>query len=159
MNCHPRSRASAAPALLLTLALVGTAATACGSDDPATPTSTLVPTCSAGPTEPVTLEGKQDIFDLGDLAAPISATTENGYIVIEARSNGSIEDLAIAFQDVVTGAGFDISGNDAEGDEAEVIFAKGDVAAGQVRLTESDCAGYVDIKISVLDDPAVLPSS
>jgi hypothetical protein len=145
--------------MLLTLAVVATAASACGGDDDATPTSTLIPTCSAGPTEPVTLEGKQDIFDLGDLAAPISATTENGYVVIEARSNGSIEDLAIAFQDVVTGAGFDISGTDAEGDEAEVFFAKGDTAAGQVKMNESDCDGYVDIKISVLDDPAVLPSS
>jgi hypothetical protein len=57
----------------------------------------------------------------------------------------------------VTNAGFDIAGSDDEGFEAEVFFARGDVAAGQVVLTESACPGLVDVKISVLDHPAVFP--
>jgi len=77
--------------------------------------------------------------------------------VISARAAGEIPELAIAFQHVVTDAGFNIAGTDDEGFEAEVFFARGNNAAGQVVLSESACLGFVEVKISVLDDPAVLP--
>lgn len=142
---------------MLALALVGTAATACGVDVGSTPQPLLTPECTPGPTEPVTLEGREAIFDLDDIAVVSGAVTENGYIVIDARSTDPIQDLAIEFVQVVTDAGFDVAGTDNEGVEAEVFFQRGDIAAGVVRMTESTCAGYVDIEISVLDDPAVLP--
>jgi len=106
---------------------------------------------------PVVLEGKVAAFDLSDLAEPTEVVTRDGYLEISARADGEIPELAIAFQQVVTDAGFDIAGTDDEGFEAEVFFARGNIAAGQVVLSESACPGLVEVKISVLDDPAVLP--
>jgi hypothetical protein len=106
---------------------------------------------------PLVLEGKAAAFELSDLAEPTDVVERDGYLVISARAAGEIPELAIAFQHVVTDAGFDIAGTDDEGFEAEVFFARGNIAAGQVVLSESACPGLVEVKISVLDDPAVLP--
>lgn len=111
--------------------------------------------CDAAPIE---LEGTAAIFDLTDVAEPIASTTEDGYVIIDARSDHPLEELVIEFVDVVGEAGFDQAGSEDEGFEGEVFFSSGDVAAGQVKLTESDCDGLVDVRISVLDDPAVLPT-
>lgn len=143
---------------MLTLALVGATGTACGGDDDAGPASTLIPVCTPGPTEAVALEGKSAVFDLTGIADPIGAATEDGYIVINARAAGTIEDLATKFMQMVTDAGFDVAGSEQDEADGEVFLAKGDVAAGQIRMRESDCAGFVDVTISVLDDPAVFPS-
>ena len=137
--------------------MAGTICTACGGDATPTPALSYGPTCTPMPSEPVVLEGNAAAFDLAGLAEPTGVVTADGYLVINARADGKITDLAIAFQQVVTNAGFDIAGSDDEGFEAEVFFARGDVAAGQVVLTESPCPGLVDVKISVLDHPAVFP--
>lgn len=136
--------------------MTGLGCVACGDDEPAL-TSQTGPTCTPMPSDPMALEGKAAVFDLEGLAAPTGVVIADGYLVINARADGKITDLAIEFQHMVTEAGFDVAGSDDEGFEAEVFFAKGDVAAGQVVLTESVCAGLVDVKISVLDDPAVFP--
>lgn len=111
------------------------------------------------PSEPVVLEGPAAMFDLTGAAEPIRYVSQDGYLVINARSDVNIPDLAIKFIDILGRAGFDIAGSDDEGFEAEVFFARGNIAAGMVVLTESACPGLVDVRISVLDDPAVLPDS
>jgi hypothetical protein len=97
------------------------------------------------------------VFDLSGVAVPTRVVLEDNFFVINAVAEGRVSDLAITFVDVVQEAGFDLAGSDDEGFEAEVFFAVGQVGAGQVVLTESACAGQVDVRITVLDDPAVLP--
>lgn len=147
------------PHPVLTTVLVALAATcsACGGGDEPTADDGPAPGCTPMPTEPVVLSGDAARFDLTGVAEPTRYVSEQGYLVINARSERGISDLGLAFVDVVTGAGFDIAGLDDEGFEAEVFFSQGDVAAGMVVLTESPCPGFTDVRISVLDDPAVLP--
>ena len=115
--------------------------------------------CVTPPNPPPTLTGPAALFDLDGIADVIKQGEDSGSVTIDALADGPITQLAIDFQDVVTNAGFQISGNDAEADEAEVFFNQGDIGAGQVRLRNSDCAGKVDVHITVLDDPSVLPTS
>jgi len=150
-----RSRPSAAPTLLVALAALGCAGCGGGQDLPRG--SSPVPVCTPLPSVSLVLEGKAAVFELSDLAEPTDVVERDGYLVISARAAGEIPELAIAFQHVVTDAGFDIAGTDDEGFEAEVFFARGNTAAGQVVLSESACPGLVEVRISVLDDPAVLP--
>ena len=142
---------------MVVLALAAGLCTACG-DDPEETDADAGATPSNCDAEPIELEGEAAKFDMGDLAEPISTSTDAGYLVINARSDHAISDLVIEFADVVTEAGFDQAGSEDEGFEGEVFFSRGDVAAGMVKFTESDCPGLVDVKISVLDDPAVLPT-
>lgn len=141
--------------------LVAAVCAACGGgeapgadeiDEPAE----VVPGCTPAPSEPVELTGDAARFDLTGLAEPLRFVSEEGYLVINARSDHQLSELGLEFVDVVTAAGFDIAGLDDEGFEAEVFFSAGDVAAGMVVLTESACPGLVDVRITVLDDPAVL---
>jgi hypothetical protein len=149
------ARRAIAPQGLLAIALVGATCAACANGDPGA--ATTQPACTPVPTVPVVLEGHAAAFDLSDVAEPIAVATTNGYLAIDARSTGAIPDLTIEFQQMLDDAGFDIAGSDDEGFEAEVFFARENVAAGQVVLTQSTCAGLVDVKITVLDHPAVFP--
>ncbi len=139
------------------MALSAALCTACGDDPDETDADAGSTAADCDPT-PVELTGDAARFDLGDLAVPTGSFSEDGYLVINARSDHAISDLVIEFADVVAAAGFDQAGSEDEGFEGEVFFSRGDVAAGLVKFTESDCPGLVDVKISVLDDPAVLPT-
>ena len=141
----------------LTLVLAGVGCAACGTGQVVAPGSSATPTCTPMPSEPAVLEGKVAVFDLTGVADLITVVNHDGYFVIDARAEGEITDLTIAFQQVVSDAGFNVAGSDDEGFEAEVFFARGNVAAGQIVLTESPCPGLVDVEISVLDHPAVFP--
>jgi hypothetical protein len=149
------------PLLPAALAIVAASCVGCGGDQTLPPDRGLGPTCTPMPSDPVVLEGNAAAFDLTGLAEPTGVGSEHGYLVINARADGMITDLAIEFQQMLMDGGFDIAGSDDEGFEAEVFFARetvqGSVAAGQVVLTESACTGLVDVKISVLDHPAVFP--
>lgn len=130
-----------------------------GCTSSAEPSSIATPTaaCTPAPTPAPTLTGPLAAFDLTGVATTTGVSTKDGFLVITARAEGSVQDLAIAFIGVVEEAGFDVAGSDDEGFEAEVFFAAGQVAAGQVILTESSCPGVVDVRITLLDDAAVLP--
>jgi hypothetical protein len=147
-------------------ALVGaTLVAGCSSDDDdaaesdESPTAATSEACTPAPTPAVTPTGAAAAFDLDGLAVPIESFEDDGYFVVRAQAEGSVPDLALQFMSVVEEAGYDVAGSDDEGFEAEVFFSSGQVAAGQVVLTESDCEGVVDVRISLLDDPAVLPDA
>jgi len=156
MDPRARRRASRAPAVGLALLVVGLS-TACGGGSGVVGGPSTAPVCTPMPSESLVLEGKVAAFDLTGVAEPLAVVNQNGYFVIDARADGKITDLTIDFQRVVSDAGFDVAGSDDEGFEAEVFFARGNVAAGQIFLRESACPGLVDVKISVLDDSAVFP--
>ena len=104
------------------------------------------------------LEGKAAVFDLEGLAAPTGVVIADGYLVINARADGKITDLAIEFQHMVTEAGFDVAGSDDEGFEAEVFFAQRRRGRGAGRADRvASAQASSTCKISVLDDPAVFP--
>lgn len=139
-------------------ALALLAAAGCSGDATPKSTATGTATCAEAPTPAPALTGALAAFDLTGVATPIGVTTEDGFLVLTARAEGSVQDLTTEFLAVVEEAGFDVAGSDDEGFEAEVFFAAGKVAAGQVILTSSSCPGAVDVRITLLDDPAVLPS-
>lgn len=143
--------ASVALTVATILCLAGCSAAGTVSDTATTPA------CTEAPTPGPALTGPLATFDLTGVATTTSVSTDDGYFVVTARAEGSIQDLTIDFLAVVEGAGYDVAGSDDEGVEAEVFFANGQVAAGQVVLRQSSCPGVVDVRITLLDDPAVLP--
>jgi hypothetical protein len=157
MRRETRSRSDTSAALLLAAVIIGVAGVSCGGGGQRPTGVGTSPTCTPMPAEPVTLEGKVAVFDVTGIAEPISVVSQNGYIVVDLRSEREIPDLTIAFQQMILDAGFKVAGSDDEGFEAEVFFARGNVAAGQIILKTSPCPGAVDVEISVLDHPAVFP--
>lgn len=156
MSARREGLANVGGLALPAVALVLLAATGCSSDlAPRSAVSTAV-NCTDAPTPAPTVAGALSRFDFTGVATPTSVSTEGGFFVITARAEGEIQELAIAFMAVVEEAGYQVAGSDGEAFEAEVFFAAGDVAAGQVVLTQSPCTGVVDVRVTLLDDPAVL---
>ena len=73
---------------------------------------------------------------------------------VDAVSAKPLDELTVLIQDAVTAAGYRPAGMDNEGDEAEVFFNSGSVAAGQARVEESECDGQWDIELVLLDRDA-----
>jgi hypothetical protein len=73
---------------------------------------------------------------------------------VEAFSDKPLEELTVLVQDAVTAAGYQPAGMDNEGDEAEVFFQSGSLAAGQARIEESGCEGQWEIELVLLDRDA-----
>jgi hypothetical protein len=75
-------------------------------------------------------------------------------VEVEAFSDKPLEELTVLVQDAVTAAGYQPAGMDNEGDEAEVFFQSGSLAAGQARIEESGCEGQWEIELVLLDRDA-----
>jgi hypothetical protein len=81
-----------------------------------------------------------------------------GHITMQAVSAIPIDELTVNIQDAVAAAGYRPAGMDNEGFEAEVFFTSGTLAAGQALVRRSDCEGWWDIEL-VLIDPAAAPTT
>lgn len=81
-----------------------------------------------------------------------------GNLTVQAVATKPLDELTVLIQDAVTAAGYQPSGMDNEGDEAEVFFNSGSFAAGQANVREGACEGQWNIEL-VLIDPKTVPSS
>lgn len=79
-----------------------------------------------------------------------------GHINVKAVSTQPLDEVTVAIQDAVTGAGYRPAGMDNEGFEAEVFFTAGTYAAGQAVVRAGDCEGQWEIDL-VLVDTTQLP--
>lgn len=75
-------------------------------------------------------------------------------VEVKAVSEKPLDELTVLIQDAVTAAGYQPAGMDNEGDEAEVFFQSGSLAAGQARVEESGCEGQWEIELVLLDRDA-----
>jgi hypothetical protein len=78
---------------------------------------------------------------------------DGDHVEVEAVSSKPLDEVTVLIQDAVAAAGYRPAGMDNEGDEAEVFFTTGSLAAGQGRVEESDCDGRWDIELVLLDRP------
>ena len=95
-------------------------------------------------------------FDRIGTVTDVEKTGTN--ITMRAVSTKPLDELTVLIQDAVTAAGYRPAGMDNEGDEAEVFFTSGSVAAGQAVVREGQCEGQWTIEL-VLIDPKTVPSS
>lgn len=79
---------------------------------------------------------------------------EEPNVELEAVSTKPLDELTVLIQDAVTATGYQPAGMDNEGDEAEVFFQSGSLAAGQARIEESGCEGQWEIELVLLDRDA-----
>jgi len=90
-----------------------------------------------------------------DQVGTVTSVTKDGSNVnVQAVSTTPLDELTVQIQDAVTAAGYRPAGMDNEGDEAEVFFQTGTLAAGQARVEEGDCEGQWDIDLVLLDRDA-----
>src|ERR1044072_8905737 len=74
-----------------------------------------------------------------------------GNVTLQAVATKPLDELTVLIQDAVTAAGYRPAGMDNEGDEAEVFFNAGSVAAGQAVVREADCEGRWTIELVLID--------
>jgi hypothetical protein len=80
-----------------------------------------------------------------------------GNLSVQAVTTKSLDEVTVLIQDAVTAAGYRPAGMDNEGDEAEVFFNSGSVAAGQARVRRAECEGRWNIDLELID-PGAVPS-
>jgi hypothetical protein len=142
----PRGVAAAALVLVLAGCSAGTDSAAdAGCADP-----------SAAPTAET--ERMPDGLSFDKVGTVTHVANEDGNITVQAVSTKPLDELTVLIQDAVTAAGYRPAGMDNEGDEAEVFFNSGSVAAGQAQVREADCEGQWDIEL-VLIDPDSVPTT
>lgn len=105
-------------------------------------------TPEAAPAEETALMPEGLSFDQIGTVTSVRKDGEN--VNVEAVTSKPLDEVTVSIQDAVTAAGYSPAGADNEGDEAEVFFTKGSLAAGQARLEESDCEGQWDIDLSLV---------
>ena len=97
-------------------------------------------------------------FDKIGTITHVESTDEN--TTVGAISAKPLDELTVLIQDAVTAAGYRPAGMDNEGDEAEVFFNAGSVAAGQAVVREADCEGRWNIELVLIDlDTTPSPAS
>ena len=79
-------------------------------------------------------------------------TKDGGTLTVKAVSTQPLDELTVAIQNAVTPAGYTPAGSDNEGDEAEVFFQRGTLAAGQARVEEGECEGQWDIDLTLVGE-------
>jgi hypothetical protein len=144
----PRALVGAAAVLLV--ALAGCSG---GSEDDAG-----VPACpapSAAPPAEIALMPAKLSFDKIGTVTHVVRTTGN--FTVQAVTTKPLNEVTVLIQDAVTAAGYRPAGMDNEGDEAEVFFTAGSLAAGQARLERGRCGGQWDIDLTLID-PAATPT-
>ena len=92
-----------------------------------------------------------DGLSFDQIGTVTSVTKDENNVNMQAVTTKPLDEVTVLIQDAVTAAGYDPAGMDNEGDEAEVFFQAGSVAAGQARVEESDCEGRWDIDLDLLD--------
>jgi len=95
-----------------------------------------------------------DGLSFDDVGTVTRVTRDGDDVNVEAVSTKPLDELTVQIQDAVTAAGYSPAGMDNEGDEAEVFFQSGTLAAGQARVEESDCEGQWDIELDLVDQSA-----
>jgi hypothetical protein len=83
-----------------------------------------------------------------------SVRKDGDNVDVEAVSTKPLDELTVLIHDAVTAADYRPAGMDSEGDEAEVFFTTGSLAAGQARVRGADCEGRWDIDLVLLDQDA-----
>lgn len=87
-----------------------------------------------------------------DRVGTVTSVRRDGrHVTVQAVTARPLDELTVLIQDAVTAAGYRPAGMDDEGDEAEVFFQKGSVAAGQARVEESECEGRWEVELVLLD--------
>jgi hypothetical protein len=81
----------------------------------------------------------------------------SGNITVRAVSTKPLDEVTVLIQDAVTAAGYRPAGMDSEGDEAEVFFTSGSVAAGQATVREAQCDGHWNIELVLIDPNTAAP--
>ena len=95
-----------------------------------------------------------DGLSFDQIGTVTSVEKDERNVNVEAVTTKPLDEATVLIQDAVTAAGYRPAGMDNEGDEAEVFFQSGSVAAGQARLEESACGGRWDIDLVLLDREA-----
>jgi hypothetical protein len=95
-----------------------------------------------------------DGLSFEEIGTITSVEKDDQTLVVKAVTTKPLDEVTVQIQDAVVAAGYRPAGMDNEGDEAEVFFQTGDVAAGQARLEESGCEGQWDIDLNLLDHDA-----
>jgi hypothetical protein len=121
----------------------GDAGAACGNPSPAPPAETaLLP---AG-------------LSFDRIGTVTHVQKAQGNLTVQAVSTKPLDEVTVLIQDAVTAAGYRPAGMDNEGDEAEVFFNSGSVAAGQARVREvAGCEGRWSVDLELID-PGAAPS-
>jgi hypothetical protein len=107
---------------------------------------------AAAPAEETAL--MPDGLALDHVGTVTSVTRDGGTVTMQVVSSTPLDQLTVRIQDAVVAAGYQPAGMDNEGDEAEVFFQSGTLAAGQARVEEADCEGQWDIDLVLLDQDA-----
>jgi hypothetical protein len=111
---------------------------------------------SAAPDAEIALLPEGMSFD--EVGTVTEVESKDGELTVRAVSTEPLDELTVLIQDAVTAAGYDPSGMDNEGHEAEVFFNLGTLAAGQAAIEEAGCEGQWDIDLVLVEPDAVPPS-
>ncbi len=130
----------------IAVAALALAAAGCGGDDEA---QDACQAPSSAPAAQTALMPDGLLFD--QIGTVTHVTRDESNVNVQAVSTKPLDELTVLIQDAVTAAGYRPSGMDSEGDEAEVFFTTGSLAAGQARVEESGCEGRWDIDLVLLD--------
>jgi hypothetical protein len=76
---------------------------------------------------------------------------DDNHVTVKAFTTKTLDESTVLIQEAVTAAGYRFTGMDSEGNEAEVFFNSGSVAAGLALVRQSACAGRWDIDLTLLD--------
>ncbi len=129
--------------LLLTLA-VGLAA-GCGGDDEGD--AEAAGACPEAPVEIAQQPTLPDGFPTPDGVIYTSEREAGPSHIVEGYRDGELEDAFDAYKDAFDSAGYDVTKDEREEDDAEVNFA-GDSSTGQVKL-EQHCEDRTSIEITI----------
>jgi hypothetical protein len=78
---------------------------------------------------------------------------DDNHVTVKAFTTKTLDESTVLIQEAVTAAGYRFTGMDSEGNEAEVFFNSGSVAAGLALVRQSACADRWDIDLTLLDRP------
>jgi hypothetical protein len=106
-------------------------------------------TPEAAPASEIALMPEGMSFD--QIGTVTSVQKDGDNIDLQAVTTKQLDEVTVLIQDAVTAAGYDPAGMDNEGDEAEVFFQAGTLAAGQAVVRETSCEGRWHIDLVLLD--------
>ncbi len=132
-------------AVALAAALMLLAAPACNDDAVGSRYASCIDLAAAGD-RPI-----PDPLVLPEGAHVTELVEEEGFVVLHAVADGSVDDVYEPMEQELRRAGFDVVGRDYEGFEAELFLVSGEDSAGVARLRVGPCPEQVTL--SILYDP------
>jgi hypothetical protein len=108
------------------------------------------PEPSAAPSSQMALMPAGLSFDQVGTVTNVRRRDDN-HVTVKAFTTKTLDESTVLIQEAVTAAGYRLTGMDSEGNEAEVFFNSGSVAAGLALVRQSACAGRWDIDLTLLD--------